>query len=166
MPARSKIDGMTDPLKGNEKRHGIIVAAKDQYGESRARNQTTRVRSCDHNGLRQLAIQESKYAHPVAEILLRKLESASIDDSDEAADRRVRMNSYVRYRLEDCSRLEGRYLVYPHQVRPTGHYISVLSPLGASLIGALEGELVSFRNVFGTKRQALVLESTTGSHLG
>jgi len=58
----------------------------------------------------------------------------------------VTMNSRIAYAVGESGDVETRRLVFPDRHAPTGDTVSVLSPLGAALIGLAAGSEMSVRN--------------------
>lgn len=58
----------------------------------------------------------------------------------------VTMNSRVAFKVSDEMAAETRMLVFPDRYDPAGHAISVLTPLGAALIGLAAGSFIDYRD--------------------
>jgi regulator of nucleoside diphosphate kinase len=69
----------------------------------------------------------------------------------------VRMGSQVVYRDEGSGRIREVTLVYPHQADINLNRISVLTPVGAALIGLAEGQSIEFPTPTPEKRSLTVL---------
>lgn len=139
----------------------VATLASRDIGEAAGSTLTTHpIQVCrrDYGDLQRLARGEARFNHSVARLILDKLERAVVCEPEEIGERVVRLNSQIRYRLNDDGRLEVRYLVYPDHVQITGQWLSILSPLGAALIGSSEGESVSFRNLSGTLCRVAIVD--------
>jgi regulator of nucleoside diphosphate kinase len=92
----------------------------------------------------------------VAHFLARELERASVvaDKSDLRGV--VRMGSQVRY-CDDAGEVRDVVLVYPHEADITLRRISVLTPVGAALIGLSIGQVIEFQTPSQRKRSLTVL---------
>jgi len=69
----------------------------------------------------------------------------------------VRMGSQVVYRDETTGRIREVTLVYPHEADINLKRISVLTPVGAALIGMGEGQSIEFQTPVREKRSLTVL---------
>lgn len=93
----------------------------------------------------------------VADFLAREMERASIVPDD--ADMRgvVRMGSQVDYRDDDSGEAREVVLVYPHDADISRKRISVLTPVGAALIGLSVGQTIQFQTPDRRTRALTVL---------
>jgi regulator of nucleoside diphosphate kinase len=96
----------------------------------------------DHNRLRQLLAELTRQSRGVqagVETLEEILDLARIVQAEKVPGNVVTMNSRVLF--EDVSTLEKGTvtIVYPADADPSSGRISVLSPVGAALLGASEG---------------------------
>jgi len=81
----------------------------------------------------------------------------------------VRMGSRVTYRDETTGRIRDVTLVYPHEADIELNRISVLTPVGAALIGLCVGQTIDFQTPTPEKRSLTVLSVSTepsDSHMG
>src|SRR5690349_595335 len=69
----------------------------------------------------------------------------------------VRMGSQVVYRDEGTGRIRDVTLVFPHEADINLNRISVLTPVGAALIGLAEGQSIEFQTPTREKRSLTVL---------
>ena len=81
----------------------------------------------------------------VARFLARETERATVVADDFDLHRVVRMGSQVRYRDERTGDIREVVLVYPHEADITRKRISVLTPVGAALIGLSVGQAIEFQ---------------------
>jgi regulator of nucleoside diphosphate kinase len=69
----------------------------------------------------------------------------------------VRMGSQVVYRDEGTGRIRDVTLVFPHEADINLNRISVLTPVGAALIGLAKGQNIEFQTPTHEKRSLTVL---------
>src|SRR5690349_385704 len=79
-----------------------------------------------------------------ADILRGELARAKVVDAGDIAPTVVTMHSRVRIRDEHRNQERAITLVYPHERGSTSDALSVLTSLGAALIGLSEGQSISF----------------------
>jgi regulator of nucleoside diphosphate kinase len=94
-----------------------------------------------------------------ADILLEELSRAKVLDRAEIGSDTVAMHARILIRDEDSGRTRSVVLVYPSE-RSREDALSVLSPLGAALIGIDEGQSVEFDGPDGTRRRVTVMQVT------
>lgn len=78
-----------------------------------------------------------------AQLLLDEVTRAHTLPADAMPPRVVAMHSYVEYRDERTGTVRRVQLVYPHQAKIAEGRISVLSLVGAALIGLTEGDAIT-----------------------
>jgi regulator of nucleoside diphosphate kinase len=93
-----------------------------------------------------------------AELLAREIERASIVPPQRALRGLVRMGSRVTYRDEESGRIREVTLVFPHEADIAQNRISVLTPVGAALIGLSVGQGADFETPNGESRSLTVLQ--------
>jgi regulator of nucleoside diphosphate kinase len=93
----------------------------------------------------------------VAHFLAQEMERASVvaDNSDLRGV--VRMGSQVRYCDDKTGEVRDVVLVYPHEADITLKRVSVLTPVGAALIGLSVGQAIEFQTPGHNKRSLTVL---------
>ena len=93
----------------------------------------------------------------VAYFLTQEMERASVvaDNSDLRGV--VRMGSQVRYCDDKTGEVRDVVLVYPHEADITLKRVSVLTPVGAALIGLSVGQTIEFQTPGHNKRSLTVL---------
>ncbi len=96
------------------------------------------IASTDLRRLKQVAARALQDRHPVGRFLFSELERASACAPD-ASDRCVRLDEWVTFRADEDGPLESRMLVLPDNFRSSTVHLSVLSPLGAALLGLQAG---------------------------
>jgi regulator of nucleoside diphosphate kinase len=92
----------------------------------------------------------------VAEELMIELERAQVCSAPAVPDNVVRMNSLVEFQTDAGSRLTLR-LVYPEDANIAGGRISVLTPVGAALIGLSVGQLMTWKDLMGRDRTLKII---------
>lgn len=85
--------------------------------------------------------ESSRFDSEIIELLDRKLSGARIVDPREIPPDLVTMNSRVRYHRTNGGDAREVAIVYPPDAAPDRGRVSVLSPIGVSLIGRRAGEL-------------------------
>lgn len=80
----------------------------------------------------------------VLQLLDRKLEHGRHVDAQEIPGGVVTMNSRVEYRRLNGGEAKIASLVYPAEADAKAQRVSVLSPLGAMLLGAREGDVLDW----------------------
>jgi regulator of nucleoside diphosphate kinase len=100
----------------------------------------------DFRSLRLLAHQGRRGAPAVCDYLLDELNRAIICGAEWIPEDVVTMNSRVAFRASDETVPETRMLVFPDRYDPTGQAISILTPLGAALIGLAAGSSIDYRD--------------------
>ena len=93
----------------------------------------------------------------VAHFLAREMERAEIVAGDADLRGVVRMGSRVSYRDEGTGETRDVVLVYPHEANIDLSRISVLTPVGAALIGLSVGQGIEFQTPGQRTRSLTVL---------
>ncbi|WP_424629731.1 nucleoside diphosphate kinase regulator [Bradyrhizobium sp. SYSU BS000235] len=93
----------------------------------------------------------------VSEYLARELERARVIQDGEMPSV-VRMGSQVSYRDEKTGEIREVVLVYPHEADISQRRISVLTPVGAALIGLRVGRVIEFQTPDQETRKLTVLQ--------
>src|SRR5262245_24295259 len=113
----------------------------------------------DFDRLDRLAASGQAKNLPAAELLASELERAVVCRADEIAPDVVTMNSQVTFRIGSETERRTRTLVYPEDY-PTnasgGDRLSVMTPLGAALIGMPAGSRIEYETINGTSRLVTV----------
>lgn len=92
----------------------------------------------------------------VAHFLAREMERAQIVADDDLRGV-VRMGSRVSYRDERTGETREVVLVYPHEANIELNRISVLTPVGAALIGLSVGQGIEFQTPSHQRRSLTIL---------
>jgi regulator of nucleoside diphosphate kinase len=122
---------------GSEDRPNIIVSAADE------------------RRLTDLAITALDQAPEVAAELLLEIERAKIVPAQAVPANVVQMGSTVEFTTEGLRRRVA--LVFPGQADITAAKISILTPIGAALIGLSEGQSITWMTRDGRSRRLTVL---------
>ena len=85
------------------------------------------------------------------------LDAADIMDAREMPSDTVTMYSTVECEDLDTGRRQQLTICYPHDAEPTAGFVSVLSPVGCSLLGLRVGDVASWQTPSGEKGAAQVL---------
>jgi regulator of nucleoside diphosphate kinase len=94
----------------------------------------------------------------VVDFLVDELSRARVVDADRIAANVVTMHSEVVFRDEETGRERNVTLVYPNEHAAHEAALSVLTPLGAALIGMAEGQTISFATSDGSARRVTVVK--------
>lgn len=112
----------------------------------------------DYQRLLELAWVARAQAPAVGEFLLEEIDRAQVVEPQAIPPGVVTMGSEVLFR-DDATGQERRVrLVYPGEQDIALARISVLTPIGAALIGLAEGQSLAFRTPAGEERSLTVLE--------
>ena len=93
----------------------------------------------------------------LAEILTGELARAHVLAAGRCPQDEVIMNSEVTFRDDRTGRLQSMRLVYPRESDVAKSRLSVLTPVGAALIGVRVGESVTWETPSGELRQLTVI---------
>lgn len=93
----------------------------------------------------------------VAHFLAREIERANVVPGEVDLPNVVRMGSRVTYRDEKTGRIREVRVVYPHEADIELNRISVLTPVGAALIGLSVGQMIEFQTPTRDQRSLTVL---------
>ena len=100
--------------------------------------------------------QASADRHPVAAFLACELSRASVLPAHEFPPDTVTLDRWVAFRPDRGWRPERRLLVCPQDYQLAELHLSVLSPLGAALIGLRVGSEIAYRSIEGVRHVASV----------
>ena len=116
------------------------------------------IREKDFQALSRLAELATKSMPDVADYLEHELERARIVSGRAASTTRiVGMGSKVEYLDEATGRVHGVTLVYPAEADIEHGRVSVLTPIGAALLGLSEGQSIEWNTRSGEPRQLTVV---------
>lgn len=108
------------------------------------------VSASDHSRLTGLAQSSLDRLPEIAEVLLSEMERARVAPSEKVPDNVVRMGSTVTFRSGD-SEVKRVTLVYPGKADIAQGMVSILTPVGAALIGLAEGQSVAWTSRDGRR---------------
>ena len=115
----------------------------------------------DYNRLADLARATlARFPADDAQLLLEELHRADIVPTGEIPSGVVKMNSYVEFRDDRTGTVRRVQLVYPYQANIKEGRISVLSLVGAALIGLAEHQPIAWRARNGGERSLTVLRAS------
>ena len=110
----------------------------------------------DHRRLTELAYAGINIASTVADDLLYELDRASVVPPEQLPADVVRMGSTVRYRTSDGDQREVT-LVFPADADIERNRVSVMTPIGAALIGLRKGQSITWITRDGRKQMLTAL---------
>jgi regulator of nucleoside diphosphate kinase len=99
---------------------------------------------------------------PGADLLRRELLRATLVDAPRWLDGIAAMHTQVVFHDDDTGRERTVTLVYPSERSATDDALSVLTSLGAALIGLAEGQSIAYHAPNGARRRVTVLEVRPG----
>jgi len=109
-----------------------------------------------HERLSELAFAVESRLPEVAEYLDRELDRARVVSDGELPDRTVTIGSHVTFVDCDTGQEHSVTLVWPTQEDASLHRLSVMTPVGAALIGLRAGQSIGWQNRMGTWRRLKV----------
>lgn len=111
----------------------------------------------DYEQLSMLAHAAANRMPELASVLLEELDRAHVL-ADGRPERTVYMGCEVTFRVEETGKVQTVALVYPGQADIAQGRISVLTPIGAALIGVKEGDSIAWETLSGEIRRLTVLQ--------
>jgi len=116
------------------------------------------VTTSDHRRLMRTAHELARHRHPLAATLLQELHRAKVHEADELPDDIVTLDTFVTYRLGDDGPLEKRALIHPEdRIWPPAE-VSVLTPVGLSLLGLRVGSRMPLLGASGLSDACVEVE--------
>ena len=94
----------------------------------------------------------------VCEYLREELDRAHVLPTEKLRPDIVSLGSQVEFRDEQTGKIQEIILVYPHDADITRRRVSVLTPVGAALLGLSINQAISFRTRIGERRELTVLK--------
>lgn len=94
----------------------------------------------------------------VSALLLREIERAQVMPAEAVPPDVVTMHAHVAYRDEATGETRAVQLVYPHEADIAAGRVSVLTLIGAALLGLAAGQSILCPTQDGRERQLTVLE--------
>jgi regulator of nucleoside diphosphate kinase len=116
------------------------------------------LRRGDRERLNVLAVAATEKYPVTAEFLAREIERATIVPDSDPLPGIVGMESDVTFRDDNSGQAKHVTLVYPTAADVAAGRISVLTPVGAALIGLSAGQSMAFETPSGEPRSLTVLE--------
>jgi regulator of nucleoside diphosphate kinase len=113
--------------------------------------------TADSERLLRLAEVARRRFPQTAAFLAREVERANVVDSWQTLPGLVTMGSEVEFRDDTTGQVRRVRLVYPHEADVTVGKISVLTPIGAALIGLSVSQSIEWETVLGERRSLTVL---------
>ncbi len=115
------------------------------------------IESSEHTRLIDLAEAARASVPGIAEFLAEELSRSFILPDGTCAANVVRMGSRVTYREESSARVRRVTLTYPHQANIDQSRISILTPIGAALIGLTIAQTIEWPTPHGHHDRLTVL---------
>lgn len=129
----------------------------DQIRAPRRELPPIKLRQQDSERLGQLA-EAAAHSSPVAEFLAREIDRATVVPDTEPLTGIVGMDSEVVFRDDATGQQKRVTLVYPNAADIAAGRISVLTPIGAALIGLAAGQTIEFETPTGGVKSLTVVE--------
>ncbi|MCF2525442.1 nucleoside diphosphate kinase regulator [Bradyrhizobium sp. G127] len=117
------------------------------------------LRMCDADRLRNIAEAASDKYPQTTDFLAREIERAEILPDSRLLPGLVAMNSEVTFRDDISTQERTVTLVYPEAADVDAGKISILTPIGAALIGLSVGQTIEFQTPGGRWRSLTVLKA-------
>lgn len=114
------------------------------------------VSEAEHERLTNLAAAIEERAPEVAGVLRKEMERAQVVPADAIPADAVRMGSTVEFRSE-TGQVRRLTLVYPGEADLAAGRISILTPIGAALIGLSPGQSIAWTARDGRRHELTVL---------
>ncbi|TCM20376.1 regulator of nucleoside diphosphate kinase [Novosphingobium sp. PhB165] len=108
--------------------------------------------------LTNLALAAEHRLPEVAELLLQEIERATLHGSNALPARIVSMNCLVEFVDAASGSSRTVQLVYPGEADITGNRISILTPVGAGLIGMRQGQSILWPDRDGHDRKLTIVK--------
>ena len=103
----------------------------------------------DHARLQRLAAVALRERHPVSRFLMSEILRAAVCDAHDMPLGVACLNRWVTYRVDGSKHTESKILVCPDEFRSAQVNLSVLSPLGAAVLGMSVGDRMKFFSIEG-----------------
>jgi regulator of nucleoside diphosphate kinase len=114
--------------------------------------------AADHDRLSALAQAAMSNDPETAEMLTEELERARVIDRDQTPKNIVRMGSDILFRDDATREVRRVTLVFPGEADIAQNRVSVLTPVGAALIGLRAGQSITWRTRGGELKRLTVLK--------
>lgn len=141
---------------------GVFPLSKASAMTNRKRTKRPSVRLIDTESdiLTSLALRTSELAAQAGELLLEEIARAFTFTADRIAADVVTMHSMVEFEDAASGAKRTVRLVYPAEADISAGRISILTPVGAGLIGLSEGDVIDWPDREGRKRELTILKVT------
>src|SRR3954451_18251870 len=103
----------------------------------------------DHARLQRLAAVALRERHPVSRFLMSEILRAVVCEAHDMPRGVACLNRWVTYRVDGSKHTESKILVCPDEFRSAQINLSVLSPLGAAVLGLSVGDRMKFFSIEG-----------------
>jgi len=110
----------------------------------------------DYVRLERLAVNAVRKRHPASGFLMSEIRRAVVFDTNRTPDGIARINEWVTYRVDGSRQSESKILVCPDEFRNDQIELSVLSPLGAAVLGMSIGQRMKFFSIEGGLHSVIV----------
>jgi regulator of nucleoside diphosphate kinase len=131
---------------------------KNMINATRTALPPIKIRQADMERLAHLAVAAAETSPATAEFLAGEIERATVVPDMAPLAGIVGMESEVVFRDDATGVQKQVTLVYPKAANIEAGRISVLTPIGAALIGLSAGQAISFATPSGERRSLTVLE--------
>jgi regulator of nucleoside diphosphate kinase len=115
---------------------------------------------CD--ALTALALRIEQAEPVLADLLLTELERAELHSAETLPPRTIAMNSMIAFVDERSGTPRTVQLVYPHDADIEAGRISILTPIGAGLIGLAQGDSIVWPDRDGQERLLRIVRVDAG----
>lgn len=110
----------------------------------------------DYAHLERLAANALRERHPVSRFLMSEIQRAVVYDTHDMPRGTACLNGWVTYRVDGSKHTESKILVCPDEFTSAQINLSVLSPLGAAVIGMGVGDRMKFFSIAGELHHVIV----------
>lgn len=110
----------------------------------------------DHQRLKEIARTAERDGHPTAPFLLAEIRRAQVFDSA-LVEETVGLNKQVSFRI-DFGPTRRRLFVLPDHYSNSELEVSVLSPVGAAMLGLRKGDRMPYRDIFGALHFVTIMD--------
>ena len=110
----------------------------------------------DHARLERLADDAVRERHPVGRFLMSEIRRAVVFDTNKVPEGVDVQDQWVTYRVDGSLQAESKILVCPDELRNGQIELSVLSPLGAAILGMSIGHRIKFFSIEGGLHSVVV----------
>lgn len=120
------------------------------------------IKATQHARLIDIAESAKRQGSPVAEYLMEELSRAHVVPDDACPPHVVQMGSHVTYIDDVAGRTHRVSVVYPTEANIDEQRVSILTPVGAALIGMSPAQCIHWRDPEGRTRILTVLDVRIG----